>query len=72
MKRKLADWLLCLPEGKYTLSELQKISKKDKSNLCKLLKSLKITKKYIKVEKENRSVCEAVYYWKGIKNNDAE
>lgn len=59
------DWLLSLPKGKYSLTQLQEISKHKKPNICSLLKILGVKKRYYVVEKKGRKVCEAVYFWNG-------
>lgn len=71
MKRKFDQWIYRLNPGEYTLSELQKISGKTKSNLCQMLKKLDVAKCYILAQKKEKVVCEVIYHWKGI-NNDTE
>lgn len=63
-QKRIPKWLLDLPAGKYSLTELSAYANKSKNSVCRTLKTIGLDKEYI-FHYVRQNFAEAFYTWDG-------
>lgn len=66
VKNNVPNWLLKVPEGFYTIKDLQEITKQSRINIWIRLNSLEVSFKKV-VKNEAKKYASNLYEWKGAK-----